>query len=151
MSALEFEPYIQAFEHGYIEQSLYNWYAMGPGVPSLYAAAVSLPNGATVTKMVIYFWDDADTVESGLPDVSASLLQVSLDGQSITPIVSVSSSGRDASYRSAEAASTSEALVDQQHFMYVVEVGLPRSYEVRLRGVRIDYAHQVSLPLVMKD
>jgi len=62
----------------------------------------------------------------------------------------VSSSGYSAVYSYAETASIVNPVVDQQSYSYLLEVTLPPSLELRLVGMRIDYAYAASLPITMK-
>jgi hypothetical protein len=112
----------------------------------LVAAPVSLPNGATLTKFVLYFWD------SSVNDLSASLWRVPLDGNPVEKMAETFSAGSPG-YESSATTLIDSPVIDQQAYAYYVEVPLPyaRDGEIRLRSIRIDCGFGTNLPLVTKQ
>lgn len=110
-----------------------------------YAAPVNLPNGATVTKFVLYFWDS-----SSVKDLGASLYRVPLDGSSVEKMAEAFSAGSPG-YDSSASTLIDFPVIDQQAYAYYVEVPLPQGSDIRLRGIRIDYGYGLSLPLVSRE
>ena len=141
-SSLHFRPYLPLYEYDYAGTDLYN-----PGTGTgYYEAPLALPNGATITKLVVYYWDNSATL-----DLTGQLYRVAFDGTGAAPMAVVSSSGYSAVYSYAETASIVNPVVDQQSYSYLLELTLPPSLDLRLVGMRIDYAYAVSLPIMMKQ
>jgi hypothetical protein len=124
----------------YIGQELYN---SGGGMMEFYAP-VSLPNGAAVTKLVVYFWDNSPN------DLSASLYRLPLDGSPEEKMAETYPTG-DAGHGNSASTLINSPIIDQQAYAYYVEVLLPYDPEVRLRAIRIDYAYKTDLPLVTRQ
>jgi hypothetical protein len=141
-SALLFRPYSSSDVYAYLSAQLWN-----PGAATAwYEGALSLPNGATVTRFVVYYYDNHAT-----HNLEATLIRAGLAGGDVSPMAKASSPIGSAGYGYAETVSITHAVIDQQSYAYVAEVKLPASNEVRLVGVRIDYAYTISLPLVTKE
>lgn len=141
-SPLLFRPYSPTYEYAYLGAQLSN-----PGTATgWYEGALSVPNGATVTRLLVYYYDNHATLY-----LKGTLMRVGLDVGDVTPMAEASSPGGSAGYGYAETVSIAAPVIDQQSYAYVVEVQLPPTSEVRLVGVRIDYAYAVSLPLVTKE
>lgn len=111
-----------------------------------FAAPASLPNGATVTKFILYFWD------SSTDDLSASLYRVPLDGNAVEKMAETLSAGSPG-YGNSATTTINSPVIDQQAYVYYVEVPLPYApnAEIRLRGIRIDYGYGANLPLVTEQ
>jgi len=141
-SALLFRPYSPDYDYAYLSADLYN-----PGsFTGYYEGALSLPNGVTVTKFVAYYWDNDVAF-----NLRARLYRCGLGGSGVELMAAVDSLGNSTAYRYVETASILEPVIDQQSYAYAVEVQLPADIDVRFVGVRIDYAHQISLPLATKE
>jgi hypothetical protein len=142
-SAFAFRPYSQADEWAYSATALYN-----PGANwATYEAPLSLPQGAAVTKFVVYFIDqDVDN------DLWIALARCSLDLPSCSTMAQISSSGAEQGPRFAEGTVIAEPVVDNQSNSYLVEVWLPSSpsASVGLIGIRVDYGYSINVPVVLK-
>ncbi len=143
-SAFLFRPYVDVSAvYAYTGVDLYN-----PNYSTAYyEAPLWLPNGATVTKLVLYGWDSSST-----EDIQVSLFRVGLDDASVDVMAQVSSAGSIMAYRSFETTSIAEPVIDQQSYAYVAEVGLAGvGIQTRFVGIRIDYAFPTNLPLVTQQ
>jgi hypothetical protein len=121
-------------------------YNPGPG-DCFYEAALTLPNNVTITKMVVYFYDDNNE-----GDVLAGLWRSDPSTGAWGALAEAASAGDQDRYRNVADTSIIEAVVDQQSYSYVIEVGmLGLGNTIRVAAVRIDYANTTNLPLVSKD
>jgi len=114
----------------------------------IYMAPVNLPQGATVTKFVLYF-NDTDLTQSVLAD----LFRHPVPGgetfmmASVSTLVDLLGSW---TYR-ADTTIDNGPLVDNQANMYYIRIQLPTSsYDLMVSGVRIDYDYPVMLPSVTR-
>jgi hypothetical protein len=137
ISAFEFTPPITNWA----------WLYEGPELcantePRTFDAPVSLPNGATVTKLIVYFWD------SSAHDLTLTLYGLPFDGSAVEHMA-VASASSSTGYGFAESTEIFSPVIDQQANAYYVEVFFPSGgCDLRLRGVRIDYTYQTNLPVV---
>jgi hypothetical protein len=141
-SALVFRPYVASSGYAYDGGDLYNPSA----TLAAYEGPVSLPHGATITKLVAYYWDSSATEY-----LNVNLYRIGLDSGSVELMAQVYSTG-NAGHGSVQTASIAQPVVDQQSYAYVAEAQIPGnvSIQVRFVGIRIDYAFDTDLPLVMK-
>jgi len=113
-----------------------------------FIAGVHLPQGATITKIVFYYYDASDT------NIWVDLNRNNLDnGTSIETLANLPTSGNSTEVRSAETNSIIEPVVDNQSYAYSIKVTFPPNPNVttiRLIGVRIDYGYQSDLPYIVK-
>jgi len=112
-----------------------------------YMAPVNLPQGATVTKLVLYF-NDTDLSQS----VFAELLRNPVPGGETFLMASVASLVDLLGSWTYRADTTIDnPVIDNQANMYFIRVGLPvSSAELMISGVRIDYGYPVMLPAVIR-
>ncbi|MEL7625394.1 MAG: hypothetical protein AAGU15_00865 [Anaerolineaceae bacterium] len=123
--------------------ALYN-----PGTAEYYyEAAVNLPHGAKITKVVVYYFDNSAT-----SNIWVILAGISMDDYLLPNLAYLVTSGAEANNRVMEDTTISPDVIDNQSFAYWVEVGIPgnESSNLNLRGIRIDYEYPVSLPLINK-
>jgi hypothetical protein len=116
-----------------------------------YMAEVTLPNGATVNRFVVFFYDNHSTVDYNLTAVLRRYSLATFDSETMAQ---VASSDNIDEIRYVQTTSITSPVIDQQSYTYAVEVLLPVDSimytELFLRGVRIDYGYPVNLPLVRK-
>ena len=111
----------------------------------IFSSPVNLPHGATITQVTLYF------VDNGASDISVSLVSYPLDDPAASiEIASNTTSGASPNPRTL-VINTFPAgnTIDNQSNFYTVNVRLPSSF-YQLGGVRIDYGHSITLPLIMK-
>jgi hypothetical protein len=102
-----------------------------------YEAALTLPNNVTITKMVVYFYDNYES------DLLVGLWRVDPSTGTWVAMAEIASEGAQDQYRNVADKSIIEPVVDQRSYSYVVEVGMPAAFNtLRLAGVRIDYAYR---------
>jgi hypothetical protein len=140
VSALQFKPWHPETAWDFYYLDLYN-----PGTEfGSYSAALTLPNNITITRMVVYFYDNS------VNDLNVLIWfgnQTGGWGQ----LVNVWSSGAYDGYRTVIDDTIDFPDVDQQSYSYVIEARITAdSTNLRLAGVRIDYAFVNDLPLVIK-
>lgn len=115
---------------------------------NFYEAALTLPNRVTITQMVLYYYDNSSK------DLLASLWRIdpSIAGsESWTEMATVGTLNALDQMQYGTDTSINTAVIDQQNYSYVVEVGIPAGDNtLRLAGVRIDYVYPVMMPAVMK-
>ena len=139
VSAFEFMPFTPSQLPAYSLQAIYN-----PGVSSsLFEAPVTLPQGVTVTKVVMYFEDNDAT------NLSATLFACPFDAAGCSSMVSVSSSGAVVGIQNVVSVSVViNPVINPQAYNYVVQLDLPPTAAVKLYGFRIDFASTLSLPIL---
>ncbi len=114
-------------------------------------APVHLPQGATIKKFTLYYYDNSATHQ-----ISASLFYGTLPGGSGIELAIAASSvaGASATYTSASdttiATSNTGNIVDNMGRSYYVSVLLPVDSAVRVDGFRVDYAYNTTIPLTMR-
>ena len=118
---------------------------------TLYAAGLHLPQGARITKLVVYGYDD-DPSE----DFWYRAAGVTLDGDAVL-VQNVT----DATYSDTDVgafvdyaeANEGEDLVDNSVYQYLVIAHLPAASEgkeLKIMGFRVDYSFDTYVPLTMK-
>lgn len=110
-----------------------------------YEVAVTLPHNAVITKFVVWYYDD-----NAINDMWGALARAGLDGSGIVQIGRIDSTGAVASVQYAEDTTIDTPLVDNQSYMYWVEVLLPPDSSAGFVSFRIDYQYTSSLPIVTK-
>jgi len=144
VSAMGFKPLEQDTGWGYYADS---WLTNPGPDEATYVAALALPHGATVTKFVVFFYDNGLAL-----DVQASLLKCSYWDGYCTRMAEVASSGTDTGSRAVEDSTIVDPVVDNQSNWYVAQVLLPPAplgYEFALEAIRVDYGYGAALPIVM--
>ena len=142
ISGFQFKPRWMGTTWDYQGLDLFN-----PGPNTSYLDAVfSLPNNVIVTGVVLYYYDNSGS------DLAIWLYRGDVSTGNFSFMADVSTSGAQAQYRNASDTTIDLATVDQQSYTYLVTVEIPPAgSSLRLIGVRIDYAHGVSLPLVLRN
>ena len=116
-----------------------------PGTETAYyEAPVSLPQGATITKLVVYYYD-------GSADDLTSRLWIVPLYQPYPQVLASLKSSSDGGYGLEEDTSINYPVIDQQSYSYAIEVVLPPDSALRLTGFRIDYGYASKLPPVMRN
>ncbi len=120
----------------------------GSSVDCAYFAPLTLPQGATITKMVQYYWDSdqqtgktiALALSRGNPTEGEQVMAQTWSLDSFVPTYT-------------ETTDITEPLVDNQSYAYFLTLVLPwgSSPEVvlHLQAVRIDYSFSTALPLIV--
>ncbi len=108
-------------------------------------APVTLPHGATIKKFTAYFKDDS-------PEVLWVYLYRINGAWNMQELARVETAGEALAYRSASDKTIFDAVIDNQTFSYVLEVGFPAagSTDLLLTNVRIDYGYDTAVPLILK-
>jgi hypothetical protein len=110
-----------------------------------FLAPVHLPQGATINQIVLYYYDD-DSVN----DMTVSLSQYSNMGSNKVLMATVGSSGATTSNTYVTTASITSPIVDNSAYSYGLFLTLPGGGLTVMNAVRIDYAYNTDLALVMK-
>lgn len=141
-TSLAFQPWpSQATPFSYSGRTLLN-----PDSSShAYEAAVSLPQGATITKFVVWYSDN-----NASADMWAVIARMALDDSSVAQIARIDSSGAVPSVRYLEDTTIETPTIDMQSYTYWVEAYLPPNSAAGVVSFRIDYRYASSLPLIMK-
>lgn len=139
INSAAFVPHNQYNEFVYADQ-LYSTYASS----SNFHAALNLPDGSIINKVVLYYYDSNTTL-----NLTATLRRVSFSGGG-TDIGYINSAG-DGGYGYDEG-SVPAVLVDNQNYSYKITVIFPggAGNTVKLVGFRIDYGYSTYLPLTNK-
>lgn len=140
-----FVPFQQTGEYAFNSAggALYN-----PGTSgSYYEAAVNLPHGAKITKVVLYYVDNSSTY-----NIDIALLGMNMEVFGTPNLAYLITSGADPNNRVIEDTSISSDTIDNQSYVYWIEAHLSggQSTNLQIRGIRIDYSYPVNLPLINK-
>jgi hypothetical protein len=111
-----------------------------------YFATVHVPHGVTISKMVVYFLDNADPSL----DLELTLFKCSLTISVCESLIYGKTAHASPDFRTNEFQPPVNSVVDLQSYFYLVEVRLPISPLVGLRGIRFDYGYPISLPVIMR-
>lgn len=109
-----------------------------------FIAPSHLPHGVTVSKMVAYYYDNAD------PDIDLtfSFLECTLSmGVCKELIYNQTAHGYDEP-RIGEYVPAMPAVIDLQSKYYLIKVGIPPAAGLGVTGIRIDYGYPVYLPTI---
>lgn len=115
-----------------------------PTTSQVFMAPVNLPNGAIVTKVVIYYYDESSD------DMNVYLTRVPLVS-GIEIMATVVSSG-NSGYGWAQTEVITNQVIDLQNYAYYLFVYLTGGNDtlLSLSGVRVDYGYPSYLPLINK-
>ncbi len=111
-------------------------------------APIHLPNGATIEKFTVYFYDNYST-----ENISGYLETAILPGTSGGTLASVSTDlGTSTSARYMSTTSIAQGLdvVDNSQNVYYVRILMPVSQNVYVQGIRVDYGYTTTIPLTMR-
>jgi hypothetical protein len=107
-----------------------------------YMAPVHIPDGVTVSKLVVYYHDEGD-----LPIFAymmrCSLMQLGCSALSSSPLP-------DSGSFIASFEIPLNHVIDLKNYTYHVEVLLPQGTNYGINGARINYGNTVSLPAVLR-
>jgi len=109
-------------------------------------AGLTLPHGASITKVTLYFKDNSAT------NMSLFLDRSEIDGW-VYRVATIVTADAQNGYRSVSVpTNTNYNVVDNTTSSYFLELVLPAngSFDLELMNVRIDYAYNSDLPLVIK-
>jgi len=139
--AVAFRPYEPTMSWAFWDGELYN----PGGTDSEFDAPLSLPNGATITKLVAYYYDAC-----GSRDLTVRLLRDASGSNLGDYMAELNSSGAPGGYSYGEDSTVDYPIIDQQSYSYRVVVLLPQgcSTNMSLESIRVDYGYQTGLPLV---
>ena len=119
---------------------------------TLYAAGLHLPQGARVTKLVVYGYDDDPS-----KDFWYRAAGVTLDGDAVLMqyVTDITYSDTNVGAFVGEvAANDGEDVVDNSIYSYLVIAHLPAAgegKELKIMGFRVDYSFDAYVPLAMKE
>jgi hypothetical protein len=125
-----------------------SWQLYNPsGESQFYMMSLSLPDNVTITKMVVYFYDNSAA------DLTVWLYREHPATGDDVLMAYATSTGAQAEYRNESDSEINAPAIDQQSYSYTCEVSLPGGVgtDLRLTGVRIDYAYSAKMPLVVND
>ena len=116
-------------------------------IAKTFYAPVSLPQGATINKFILYYFDNA-----ALLSVEGALGRIAFPGVSFVELAHVNSNSRIDSPASnyVETTNINNPVIDNQSYAYYVRVKLPATVNVNVNGFRIDYNFPINLPVIMK-
>lgn len=140
LSPFVIKPYTASSSYAYTNQSLYN----PGGTIDYYMGAIQLPNGATITKVVMYYLDN------GSSDITLDLLACPLASKPCSIMATLFSADASTEIRSVETTVITTPVIDLQNNTYAVDVLLPPTAIYQLVGVRVDYGYPQQLPLINK-
>lgn len=134
-----FQPFVPTDQFGHV----------GPGVYCIsgncdFTAEIYIPNGATITKLVVYYYDNVAS------DLIGRLVRGPFSDVYGLAMAETYSSGTGTINRYVATTTIATPVIDNQSNAYLVEVYLPPSIDLRLVGMRVDYAYPTGLPLVEK-
>lgn len=115
-----------------------------PTTDQYFMAPVNLPNGATITKVVIYYYDNS------IDDLIVYLQRIPLVSGIETMATVVSSEYSGYGWAQTEVINNPE--IDLQNYAYYLVVYLKggNDWTLSLSGVRVDYGYPSYLPLINK-
>lgn len=142
ISPLSFKPYALDDEWAYTMGYLYN---PGTSQVSTLTAGLTLPHGATLTKVTLYYKDAvAGSVELRL------FQGTSAEGASV--LADIHTSESLPTYRYLSTTEIMNPIVDNQNYSYFIAVYLPNNAGTNalLTNARIDYEYPGYLPCIQK-
>ena len=139
VSTFGFKPYYPSTNLAYTNTWIYN----DSSSYGVYFSPVNLPHGATITKVLFFYYD---TVVGA--NMTFYLERVNLFDGSHTEVAQVNSTG-SAGYGYVESVIFIPA-VNNQLYSYIIEADIPGGYlaNLSLINIRIDYGYPVYLPTV---
>ncbi len=146
---IDFRPIAANMEWAYLDRyQVHSMELYNPSftVPGVYLAPVSLPHGATVTKVVLYYYDASD-----FSTIDAFLVRRPLSGGVFSDMAVLVSSMQCGACNVSDI-TISNALVNLQDYAYYLEVELATSEgsAKTLVGMRVDYRYPNYLPDIKK-
>jgi hypothetical protein len=142
LSGIDFKPYVPSSSYIFTGGGIQNAGASA----AYFIATFQIPNGVTIKKMVVYYFDqDAGDYK----DLDVELLELPLGGGA-TVMATFASSGSLSGIVYGETTTILDPVVNLSINSYAIQVELPASANVGLNAVRIDYGYQTSLPLVTR-
>lgn len=122
-------------------------YLYNPGTSQgIYMAAVNLPHGAILTKMVVHYYDNSAN------KLTVVMAKYNLVNQLTNVFLQFNSSGAIADYQVAEIFTPPGTAVDNQNNSYWIEVALPGNAGnvLQIQAIRVDYSYPVNLPMIVR-
>lgn len=110
-----------------------------------YQMPVYLPHMATITKFVIWGYDN-----DGSYNFWGAVAKMGQDDSYVQQMSYLPSSGTSTSLRVFTDTTIVDPLVDLQSYAYWVEIGMPPSASVRFTSFRIDYSYPTYAPAIHK-
>ncbi|NLG41195.1 MAG: hypothetical protein GX544_05780 [Chloroflexi bacterium] len=144
ISALDFTPYDSLTPWAYYSAKLYN---PSTTEASTMVSGLTLPHGATITQLTIYYKDDHATIDPLL-----RLFSTEADGHTLW-MAEISSWGSPSPTPNANfTTEIDQPVVDNQNRSYALVLNLPANglKNIEIINVRIDYAYTNFAPLVTK-
>jgi len=136
MKPSSFVPEHYSMQYFRINNQLMN---LGPaGAPDYFFASVQLPDGASIKKVYIYYYDGVSDSEG---DIGSSLWATKLSTWDSTLIASLYSSGSPGFTYSVDTLSEPYPVVDNSEYAYSMTLRIPCGYGSNLmfRGLQIEY------------
>ena len=109
-----------------------------------YEAPVYLPQGATITRFVVWYTDNSTS------NMWAALARGALDDTSVNQIGRVDSIDAAAGIRYLQDTTITFPVVNNESYMYWIEVSLPPNNTVGVLSFRIDYQYSGYMPMINK-
>jgi len=142
LTAYDFQPRSMDSDWRYFNgRELYN-----PGVTTgYYYAPVHLPDGATINKVVLYYFDNDET------NLQLSLFRLEAGGTTVASLAAITPTG-DPGYSHDFDTSISDAYIDLANYPYALGLVIPAGGGdlLTVLQVRIDYEYPTFLPTVRK-
>lgn len=142
LSPVDFTPEIWSRNRGFNGIMLINPNQIGTD----YIAPVHLPHGATITKMVVYYLDNANPYL----DLQVWFLECGLVTASCAPVIYGATAHASPDMRIGEFPPAGSAVIDLQSNYYLVEIQIPGPAEIGLSGIRIVYGYPTYLPAISR-
>ncbi len=142
VSTFAFRPLSPDVVWAYANAKLYNPSATDAD----YQAALSLPNGVRINKVVVYFFDHCGS------DLSVRLWRDGTVNDATDLMAMKNSSGIEDFDRHIEQTYINYPITDQQNYSYRISVIIPGgcSTYLSLYSIRIDYGYSVNLPITLR-
>jgi hypothetical protein len=122
---------------------------LSPATQSFYAP-VSLPQGAIINKFILYYRDNDPVLgiqgylgRFALPEGGSTILFAQVNSNSKLQ-------SDNLNYVEFTNILSGYAVVDNQRYVYLVQINLPPTNNLWVYGFRIDYSFSTNLPLIMK-
>ena len=112
-----------------------------------FLAPIDLPHQATITQLIIYFFDDNDTNDGY--NISVSLNQCDFGSAVCSLMGSVTSTGLKG-YGYVTTSTFANPLIDRQLYNYVLHLIIPGGFgeNLSLVNLRVDYSYPTYMPTV---
>lgn len=140
LNSYAFHPFYPGDQYNRWGQLLYCWQTS-----CQFAAGITLPHGATITKFVAYYYDNSDN------DMHAALMRGPLYAEFPIIVADIYTQGKGITNRTSETTTFDSPVVDDQTNSYYVLVEFAGTDDlIHFIGVRVDYDYPVQLPLIQK-